>query len=488
MALMNGQQYRESLKKMRPNIYKWGKSIEDVTTNPATKLHIDSVAHSYDMAFDEEKKHIYTKKSHLTGETAHRWNALNMTLEDQIANSDMKREQYRWSGTCQGATCAGWTGLNVLWAVTHEMDKDLGTNYHERLKKYFRYVEDNSLALAGAITDAKGDRSKSPSQQANKDTNLHIKEIREDGIVIRGYKIQICGVAAAHEIIAVPGSGYKEADKDFCMAVAVPRDAEGLTIVETRGPNDTRDEEEGWDAPKVGAITQAYLLFDDVFVPNDRVFMAGEYKYSGKIIGYFAAIYRSAIGACVAGQGDVMCGAAINMARVNGLKQKIFQSKLNEMAINNEVTYGLGLGSMAKGKQHASGLFIPNPLLAHVNKTQVASLPYDTKVMTQDISGGIAETGCMPSYIDMKSPIYGEKLLETLAAGKSGESRARAARLVEWLTIGGGIPGCMHGGGSPDGAKLVVRAFTKWEKLAEDAKRIAGITEDISEPPKPPRK
>lgn len=484
MALMNGQQYRESLRKMRPNIYKWGNLIEDVTTNPATKLHIDSVAHSYDMAFDEEKKGIYTKKSHLTGETVHRWNALNTTLEDQLGNSEMKRDQYRWSGTCQGATCAGWTGLNVLWAVTYEMDRDLGTDYHERLKNYFQYVEDNSLALAGAITDAKGNRSLKPFQQLNKDSNLHIKEVRPDGIVIRGYKVQICGTAAAHEIICVPGSGYKEDDKDFCLAVAVPRDVEGLTIVETRRPSDKRDEEEGWDAPKVGNITQAFLLFDDVFVPNDRVFMSGEYKYTGKIIGYFAAIYRAAIGACVAGQGDIMCGAAINMARANGLTRKVFQSKLNEMAINNEITYGLGIGAMAKGKQHPSGLFIPNALLAHVNKTQVATLPYQTKVMCQDISGGIAETGCMPSYEDCQSPVYGEKLLEALTAGKSGESRARASRLVEWLTVGGGIPGCMHGGGSPDGAKLVVRAFSKWEDYAEDAKRIAGIDEDMSEPKK----
>ncbi len=147
---------------------------------------------------------------------------------------------------------------------------------------------------------------------------------RDDGIVISGYKIQICGVAAAHEIIIVPGSGYKDDDADFAVACAVPRDVEGLTIVETRRPSDRRDVEEGWDSPKHGRITQAFLLFDNVFVPNDRVFMAGEVKYSGKFIANFASIYRVAIGACVAGQGDIMCEAAINMARANGLSQKTF--------------------------------------------------------------------------------------------------------------------------------------------------------------------
>lgn len=480
--LMTGQQYRESLKKMRPNIYKWGNLIEDVTTHPATKLHVDSVAQSYDAAFDPEKAAIFTAKSHLTGETAHRWNTFMNSADAVLGNAKMKRAQFHTTGTCQGATCAGWTGLNVLWAVTYEIDKEFGTNYHERLQKYFRYVEDNAFALAGAITDAKGNRALKPSQQPNIDSNLHVKEIRPDGIIIRGYKAQICGVAAAHEIIAVPGSGYGESEKDFCVAVAVPRDVEGLTIVETRRPSDKRDEEEGWDSPKAGGITQAFLVFDDVFVPNERVFLCGEFKYSGKIIGYFTAIYRAAIGACVAGQGDIMVGAAINMARANGLAQKPFQDKLNQMAINNEVTYAVGLGAMMAGKAHPSGLWIPDMLLAHVNKTQVAKLPYETKVICQDISGGIAETGCFPSYQDFQSPLYGEVLEKMLAAGSDGQTRARAARLVEWLTVGGGIPGCMHGGGSPDGARLVVKAMTKWDKLAEDAKRIAGITADLADP------
>ena len=229
--MMTGDQYVASIKKMRPNVYKWGKLIEDVTTHPATRLHVQSVKRSYDLSFDPGKAAVYTSKSPLSGETVHRWNSLMQSAEDVMGNSNMKREQYHQSGTCQGATCAGWTAMNVLWDATWQMDRDLGTNYHERVKKFWKYMEDNSVAMSGAITDAKGNRSQRPSQQRNKDSNLHVKEIRPDGIVIRGYKCQICGVAAAHEIIVTPGSGYGEADKDFCVACAVPRDAQGLTIV-----------------------------------------------------------------------------------------------------------------------------------------------------------------------------------------------------------------------------------------------------------------
>jgi 4-hydroxybutyryl-CoA dehydratase/vinylacetyl-CoA-Delta-isomerase len=157
------------------------------------------------------------------------------------------------------------------------------------------------------------------------------------------------------------------------------------------------------------------------------------------------------------------------------------------MAINNEITFSTGLGAILVGKAHPSGVWIPDSLLSHVNKTQVAKLPYETKVIAQDISGGIAETGCFPSYKDFNSELYGAELKRALTAGVDGESRARAARLVEWLTVGGGIPGCMHGGGSPDGARMVVKFSEPWEKYAEYAKRIAGITADLSEPA-PPKK
>lgn len=485
--MITGKEYIASIKKMRPNVYKFGKLIEDVTTHPQTSEHVKSVATSYDMSHDPATAPIYTYKSALTGNVTHRWNTLMDSLEALIGNSNMKRHQYRQSGTCQGATCAGWTGLNTLWAATFAMDKDLGTDYHARLKEYWKNeVEAKCLALSGAITDAKGNRALKPSQQPIKNNNLHMVEKKADGsIVVSGYKIQICGIAAANEIICVPGSGYGESEKDFCLAFAVPRDADGLTIVECRTGQDLRYNEEGWDVPKSGTITQAWLFFDNVVIPKERVFMAGEFKYSGMIIGNFASIYRSAIGACVAGQGDVMCGAAVSMARANGLSQKAFQATLNEMAINNELTYGMGIGAMALGKKDASGLYVPAALQAHVNKVFVGRVPYDTKVKCIDIAGGISETDCFPSYADIQSPLYGKKILEGLTAGSDGESRGKISRLITWLCNGSGIPGCMHGGGSPDGAKLVVRAMTKWEDLAKDAQRIMGIPEGkIVEPGK----
>jgi len=478
------EEYKESLWKMRPNIYKFGELIEDVTTHPATKRTVAGHAQIFASAQDEKYHDVFTTKSSLiTPETEiSRYLSLIRSEADMIANIKMKRLMFNLTGTCTGGRCVGWNAINAMWATTYDMDHDLGTDYHQRLKDWLINSQKTDITLAGALTDPKGDRTLPPCQQPDPDMNLHIVKTREDGIVVRGAKVMICGVAAANEIFILPGTGYKEEDKDYSISFVIPRDIDGLRIVETRHPSDLREFEEGFDSPVTdGGITQAYLLFEDTFIPKDRVFLAGEFKYTLPAVLNFIMAYRSAIGGCVAGQGDVMCGSAALVARANGLSEKQFNDKFIQMYINNETTFGMGVAAAAMGKLHPSGIWQCDPLLANVNKVHVASLPYETKRIAQDISGGIAETGCMPSYKDITDDKhgYGKLLQKYLKAYSGAEARIRAARLVEWLTLGAGVPGCMHGGGSPEGAKLIIRTRAGLDESIEHARRLAGIKEPL---------
>jgi 4-hydroxybutyryl-CoA dehydratase/vinylacetyl-CoA-Delta-isomerase len=486
MALRNYQEYIDSLKKMRPNIYKFDELIEDVTTHPATRNTVEGHSKSYRLYNDPNEKEILTTTSHINGEPISRYLSLIRSPEDMYANSRMKRRLFQLTGTCTGGRCVGWTALNAMFITTYDMDEKLGTDYHPRLVNWLKDAQARDITIAGALTDPKGDRTKMPSMQDDPDMSLRIVERRPDGIVVRGAKVMICGVAAANELFILPGSGYKETDKDYAVSFVIPRDIQNLTIVETRRPSDTRETEEGFDIPnKEGGITQAYLFFEDVFIPKERVFMAGEYQFALGVVMNFIGPYRSAIGGCVAGQGDVKIGAAVLTARTNGLTSKVFNDKITQMNINNETTYAVGIAAAAMGKKHPSGAWLCDQLLANVNKVHVATLPYETSRLAQDIAGGIAETGCMPSYKDFKSAKYGHLVQKYLKAKHSAESRARAARLVEWSTIGAGVPGCMHGGGSPDGARLVIRSLSNLEDKVRFAKKLAGITEDIPEPEVP---
>ena len=483
--MKTSKEYKQSLKKMRPNIYKFGELIKDVTTHPATRRTVEGHAQIFDAAQKDEYKDILTAKSSLTGKQVARYLSILSSAEDMIANVRMKRLMFNLTGTCTGGRCAGFNAINAMWTATYDIDKDLGASYHQRIKTWLKDAQERDIAISGALTDPKGDRSKPPTQQKDPDMNLHIVEEKDDGIVVRGSKVMICGVAAANEIFIMPGTGYKEADKDYAISFVVPRDIENLTIVETRRPSDTREQEEGFDIPvDIGGITQAYLLFEDVFIPKERVFMCKEFSYALKAVMNFIAPYRAAIGGCVAGQGDIMIGAAALMARANGLSEKVFRDKITQMIVNNETTFGMGVAASALGRKHASGVWIPDQLLSNVNKVHVGRLPYDTKRITQDIAGGIGETGCLPSCKDISDPRYGDLLKKYLKANCSGETRAKIARLIEWLTIGAGVPGCMHGGGSPDGAKMMINAKTDVNHYIELAKRLADIKEDIKVEPR----
>ena len=483
--MKTSKEYKESLKKMRPNIYKFGKLIEDVTTHPATKRTVEGHAQIFDAAQKEEYKETLTTKSYLTKKPVIRYLSILKNADDMIANVKMKRLMFNLTGTCTGGRCAGFNALNAMWAATYDIDKECKTDYHKRVRNWLKGAQERDITLAGALTDPKGDRSKSPSQQTDPDMNLHIVEEKEDGIVVRGAKVMICGVAAANELFIMPGTGYRDEDKDYAVSFVIPRDIENLTIVEARRPSDIRELEKGFDIPvEKGGITQAYLLFEDVFIPKERVFMCKEFTYSLKAVMNFIAPYRAAIGGCVAGQGDLMIGAAALIARANGLSEKAFRGKITQMIINNETTFGMGIAASVLGKKHPSGVWIPDQLLSNVNKVHVGTLPYDTKRITQDIAGGIAETGCLPSCVDINNSKYGDLLKKYLSANCSGEARAKIARLVEWLTIGAGVPGCMHGGGSPDGAKIMINAKSDVNHYIDLAKRLINLKEDIKVEPK----
>jgi 4-hydroxybutyryl-CoA dehydratase/vinylacetyl-CoA-Delta-isomerase len=470
---------------MKPNMYKRGRLIEDPASDLFTRRTIEGHSQIFEMARDPRYQDLLTTASHLTGKRVSRYLSVIRSPEDQIANSKMKRLMFQLTGTCTGGRCVGWNCLNALWPTTWEMDHDSGTDYHERLKAWLLDAQERDITLCGALTDPKGHRRLSPSKQPDPDMYLRIVKRHKEGIVVRGAKIMICGTAAANEVFVMPGTRLRREEADFATAFAIPKDAAGVTIVEARHPSDDRDLEEGFDNPVTrGGITQAYIFFENVFVPRDRVFMCGEYSYAGEAVFRFTLPYRSAIGACVAGQGDVMIGAAILIARANGLDEKVFRDKITQMVVNNETTYGMGIAAAALGSLHPSGSWLPHPVLAHANKVHVATLPYETKRLTQEIAGGIAETGCMPSYRDFVDSKYGHLIQKYLKANSPAETRMRIARLIEWLTLGAGVPGCMHGGGSPDGAKMVVYAQADFEGMIEAAKRIGGISDiSLAKPP-----
>ena len=345
------EEFKASLQAMRPNMYKRGRLIEDPVDDPVTRRTVEGHAQIFEAARDPQYQDLMTTTSHLTGKRVSRYLSVIRSVDDMIANSRMKRLMFQLTGHLHRRALRGLGGVQrACGRPPGTWTSELGTDYHERLKAWLVSAQERDITLSGALTDPKGHRRLGPSKQPDPDMYLRIVKRRPDGIVVRGAKVMICGTAAANEIFVMPGMKLRREDADYAVSFAIPKDAPGITIVEARHASDDRELEEGFDNPVTrGGITQAYIFFEDVFVPKERVFMCGEYSYAGDAVFRFTLPYRSAIGGCVAGQGDVMIGAAILIARANGLDEKVFRDKITQMIVNNETTFGVGIAAAADG-------------------------------------------------------------------------------------------------------------------------------------------
>ncbi|MDD6310638.1 MAG: 4-hydroxyphenylacetate 3-hydroxylase N-terminal domain-containing protein, partial [Firmicutes bacterium] len=320
MMLMTGEQYIESLRKLNTRIYMFGEKIENWVDHPIIRPSINCVKVTYDLAQDPEYADLMTTKSSLVdGLTINRFAHLHQSTEDLKNKVKMQRLCGQKTASCF-QRCVGMDAFNATFSTTYEIDQKYGTNYHENFKNFLKMVQENDYIVDGAMTDPKGDRGLPPSAQADPDLFLHIKERREDGIVVRGAKVHQTGSINSHWHIFMPTQAMKEADADYAVAFACPTDAEGMYMIYGRQSCDTRKLEPNADVDlgnKMYGGQEALVVLDDVFIPNEYIFLAGEYDFAGMIVERFAGYHRQSYGGCKVGVGDVLIGAAALAAEYN---------------------------------------------------------------------------------------------------------------------------------------------------------------------------
>ena len=482
MALMTGEQYVESMRKMKLNVYMFGEKVENVVDNPILRPSLNSVKATYDLAQMPEYEDLMTVTLD-DGRKVNRFTNIHRNATDLVNKVKMQRLCGQKTAACF-QRCVGMDAFNAEWSTTYEIDKKYGTHYHENFKKFVKYVQDADLTVDGAMTDPKGDRGLAPHAQADPDLYLHIVERRADGIVVKGAKAHQTGIINSQEVIVMPTIAMGPDDKDYAVSCAVPTDAEGITMIIGRQSCDTRKLE---GAPmdtgnsEFGGV-EALVVFDNVFVPNDRIFMAGENEFAGMLVERFAGYHRQSYGGCKVGVGDVLIGAAALCADYNGAqKASHIKDKLIEMTHLNETLYCCGIACSAEGKPTESGNYLIDLLLANVCKQNVTRFPYEIARLAEDIAGGLMVTA--PSEKDLKGEVTGplvEKYFRGVAS-VSTENRLRALRLVENLTLGTAAVGyrteSMHGAGSPQAQRIMISRQGNIAMKKELAKAIAKISE-----------
>ncbi len=462
MALKTADEYLDSIRARKLTVFYRGEPMDSVVDHPVAKAAADCVADVYSAALDESLAPLMTRTSPLVDEVVNASNILWRSRDDLLNRVEWERAVGRRTG--RGALRSpGLDAINSLAIVTQQCDQAKGTEYHQRLLAFIERVQREDLAVSGAMTDVRGDRSKRPGEQADPDMFVRVVKQDADGIYLRGAKAHQTSAVHCHEHVVLPMTCGPD-ETEYAVACAVASDTPGITHIFSRQPSDSRRAE---GAPlDVGlpafAGCESLMIFEDVFVPHERVFLCGEAEYTQELVRYFGSFHRFCYGGCKVGIADVVIGAASLIAEANGVRNKsAVRNKLTEMVHLNETMYACGVAAAAKGWQTSAGTFSPDIGLANVTKLNVTRFPFEIARLAADIAGGAMLT--LPSQADLDHPELGAHVRKYMAGNPSVPTQQRMAlfRLLEFLTHGSGavyfLHESLHGAGAPEAMRIILR-------------------------------
>jgi 4-hydroxybutyryl-CoA dehydratase/vinylacetyl-CoA-Delta-isomerase len=479
-TFMSGADYRESLRRYRPRVWVDGQAVESVADEPALRPGVNALALTYDLALDAKLAPLMTAVQ--TGFRDGGPRRVNRMLHIDESAGDLLNKLEAVRILCQETGCAQrylvHDALGALAQATARIDDARGGNEHRaRFRAYLTHIQDHDLTFGVAMTDAKGDRSRRPHQQANPDTYVHVVERNAKGIVISGTKAIVTGAPYMHEFLVMPSRQMTQADADFAVCCAVPCDAPGLSIVARPAgrPGEKLEHGAALFSRKYGQST-GVLVFDRVFVPWERVFFDAEWELSHVLTYSYATHHRHTCIAARAGFGDLLIGAGALMCEANGFPDPGAVNSLREPMVElikiTEGFYACGVAASVYGAADGlSGNFMPEPVFANIGKLLLATQIYDMHRLAHEVSGGLIVT--LPGPDEDHNPATAATLAEVLRANPNVpyDKRIEVARFIEDLTASyqGGWYSVisLHGGGSPAAMKQEIwRQYPVGDKVA----------------------
>jgi len=473
--MITGDQYRERIAKFKPNVYMGGKIIDRF--DPKLVGGINVMAATYDFALDPEFRDVGVATSHLTGDKINRFTHIHQSIEDLLNKQKMTRLYCQEVGGCI-QRCMGIDALNALSVVTYEADQKYGTKYNERFINFMKSVQKEDLSLNCAQTDAKGNRPWRPHEQKDPDLYLRVIEKRPDGIIVNGAKAHNSCSVYVDEILAIPTRNMRAEETDWAVAFALPSDWEGVSLINAAySPNRRRE----LDAPfnKTG-ISHSITVFDNVFVPWERVFLCGEAALAGKLALLFALYHRHSYTGCKAAVSEIFTGATALAAEYNGIAgTQHVRHKLADMIQIVDLIYAAGIAAAVDATKSDSGTYIPDTNYCNAGRMLAGEAIYDEFEALAAIAGGLVAT--LPpeeDFYDQKTGPYLEKYIMR-NPDIPAEYQHRAFRLFQDMMAsawgGHKLIDYLHGGGSPVIEKVAIYRDHNIEHSKNIAKKLGGI-------------
>jgi 4-hydroxybutyryl-CoA dehydratase/vinylacetyl-CoA-Delta-isomerase len=476
------EQYIESLSDGR-EFWILGEKVPDLNKHPFTKQTIKAASMFWVLMNHPKYRDVLTMKDDETGEM------VNFLWKQPRSAEDLKRrrEVYMTNARIGGGIAGmGPDALAAAGIAASKMDKELGTQYMDAVNDYRLHLKKTDPYMTGAITDVKGDRSLHPmAQKQHQDFYVHVVDRQKDGIIVRGAKMHISSTTVANEAIVLPTRAHREPDKDCAVCFATPLNAKGIKIISSPPhPSEELNEASAWDYPASGEggtgtsfYNDCMIVFEDTFVPWNRVFMAGEWQYSRDLAWAFATYHRL-FGTCAhTVRAQAHSGLGALLAEFNGLERdRVIRNKLAMLARHAAIIDMAGRAACEYPDiDPQTGLAAPNLLYTNVAKWQYAHGSWEASLILADIAGGLVTT--VPSYKDWINPEERE-LIEKYLAGKDGiptEHRLKAMRLAKELTECGLDQTGIHAEGSLEAQKIALYTSADWALWKAAARKEAKI-------------
>ena len=459
-----------------------GKRIEDILENRNTRTVVESNKASYAWALDPEFKDVMSCYSPLIDEVVNRYTHVSASTDDLVKKAEAGAFTAERLGTCI-YRCVGFDAFHALASTTWEMDRDLGTDYHDRFIAYLKMVQKKDLSVAGALTEPRGRRDQKTLAWPDPFLSLKLVEKNDEGIVVQGAKINISGAYASHELVVLPQAAHFEGEEDYAIAFAVPTDTQGLIYVCQYSPysaeRDQADDIEELGNPVFGQRETSMIIFDKVFVPWERVFHCGETPYSIRFVSRYAKTHRMTCGGtCKVGFMNQIIGAAKLIQEYKGMdKAAHINDQLMEMVVLRETARACGMAAASKGieEPEGSGVFLPDEIMGNVSKLNVCNSFWRIMALAGDIGGGLVVT--MPSMKELKNPEVKDYVEQyyNFGSNESTKNIMKVHKLLQNWTAGQHGVGTWHGAGPVMAQKIMLQRVIDYEREKDLVKQTLKI-------------
>jgi aromatic ring hydroxylase len=432
MPLRSPDAYRDGLRDSR-EVYVEGQRVPDVTRHAGLRVAVEHAANVFELALSSDTRKLFT--SSLDGEPVSRYFQELTSIESLERRAQLIEEHTRRGRTTLNLTKAvGTDALAGLHSIASAMDHSLRTSLLEKVGRFRNHCARGDLTIAVAQTDAKGDRSQSPVQQSDPDAYLHIVERRPEGVVVCGAKAHTTMAPVVDELIVLPTRSLGPEDREYAIAFAIPIATPGLKLI--CGPLPKADSS-AFDHPvsSRNVEIESLTVFDHVLVPWERVFMAGEWEFAGRLATTFATFHRFTSIAYKLPMVDLLLGCALLISQANGIAAAgHVRQKLAWLVQYRQILLACLRAAAKEAIPVEGGLFMPHPLYSSAGKHHFASSYHEAVQRLQDLAGGFAITA--PGEADWRSPETGPWVRKYLSAaqGTSAELRLRLFHLIRDIT------------------------------------------------------